>query len=72
MNKIKMSKQGLEKLATDVFGAEKDENLDLFYDIYEEEIIDINFPLEGVFESAVIVSIDKKHPGQAKKVIEEI
>ena len=40
MNKIKMSKQGLEKLATDVFGAEKDENLDLFYDIYEEEIID--------------------------------
>ena len=41
MNKIKMSKQGLEKLATDVFGAEKDENLDLFYDIYEEEIIDI-------------------------------
>ena len=40
MNKIKMSKQGLEKLATDVFAAEKDENLDLFYDMYEDEIID--------------------------------
>jgi 4-hydroxy-3-polyprenylbenzoate decarboxylase len=37
--------------------------------IMSPEIIDINFPLEGVFHSCVIVSIDKKFPGHAKKVM---
>ena len=38
----------------------------------KEDIIDINFPLEGVFHSCVIVSVDKKYPGHAKKVIESV
>ncbi len=33
------------------------------------EIVDMSFPLEGVFHNCVLVSIDKKFPGQAKKVI---
>ena len=33
------------------------------------EIADISFPLEGVFHNCVIVSIDKKYPGHAKKVM---
>lgn len=33
------------------------------------EIIDMNFPLEGVFHNCVIVSIRKKYPGHAKKVM---
>lgn len=33
------------------------------------EIIDINFPLEGVFHNCVIVSIRKRYPGHAKKVM---
>jgi 4-hydroxy-3-polyprenylbenzoate decarboxylase len=33
------------------------------------EIIDMNFPLEGVFHNCVIVSIKKQYPGQAKKVM---
>lgn len=33
------------------------------------EIVDINFPLEGVFHSCVIVSIDKKYPKHAAKVM---
>lgn len=33
------------------------------------EIIDINFPLEGVFHGCVIVSIHKKFPGHARKVL---
>jgi len=37
--------------------------------LYVPEIIDINFPLEGVFHNCVIVSIDKKFPGHAKKVM---
>ncbi len=32
------------------------------------EIVDMNFPLEGTFNNAVIVSIDKHYPHQAKKV----
>ncbi len=32
------------------------------------EIIDMNFPAEGIFNNAVIVSIRKKYPGQARKV----
>lgn len=33
------------------------------------EIVDINLPMEGVFHNCALISIDKKHPGQAKKVI---
>lgn len=33
------------------------------------EIVDMNFPLEGVFHNCVIVSIKKRYPGQAKKVM---
>jgi 4-hydroxy-3-polyprenylbenzoate decarboxylase len=33
------------------------------------EIIDLELPMEGVFHNCALVSIDKKHPGQAKKVI---
>ena len=36
------------------------------------EIIDINFPLEGVFHSCVIISIDKKYPGHANKVMNSV
>ncbi len=32
------------------------------------EIIDMNFPAEGIFNNAVIVSIKKSYPGQARKV----
>ena len=33
------------------------------------EIVDINFPVHGVFQGLVIVSIRKTYPGQAKKVM---
>lgn len=33
------------------------------------EIIDMNFPAEGVFHNCVIVSIKKAYPGHAKKVM---
>lgn len=33
------------------------------------EIVDMEMPLEGVFHNCALVSIDKKFPGQAKKVI---
>ena len=33
------------------------------------EIVDINFPLEGVFHNCVIVSIRKQFPGHAKKIM---
>lgn len=36
------------------------------------EIIDINFPLEGVFNSCVIISIDKKYPGQAREIMKSV
>ncbi|MDO8730909.1 MAG: menaquinone biosynthesis decarboxylase [Candidatus Omnitrophota bacterium] len=32
------------------------------------EIIDMNFPAEGIFNNGVIVSIKKSYPGQARKV----
>jgi len=37
--------------------------------IVAPEIVDINFPAEGVFHNCVIVSVDKRYPGQAKKVM---
>jgi 4-hydroxy-3-polyprenylbenzoate decarboxylase len=36
------------------------------------EVVDINLPLEGVFHNLVFVSIDKRYPGQAKKVMHAI
>ncbi|MBS1993689.1 MAG: UbiD family decarboxylase [Cyanobacteria bacterium SZAS LIN-3] len=33
------------------------------------EIVDMNLPWEGVFHNCVIVSIDKRYPGHAKKVM---
>ncbi len=33
------------------------------------EIVDLNMPLEGVFHNCVIVSIRKRFPGQARKVM---
>ncbi|SKA87863.1 4-hydroxy-3-polyprenylbenzoate decarboxylase [Caloramator quimbayensis] len=36
------------------------------------EIIDINFPIEGVFHNCVIVSIKKRYPGHAKKVMHSL
>lgn len=36
------------------------------------EIIDINFPIEGVFHNCVIVSIKKRYPGHARKVMNSV
>jgi 4-hydroxy-3-polyprenylbenzoate decarboxylase len=36
------------------------------------EVIDINMPAEGVFHNLVLVSIKKRYPGQARKVINGI
>jgi 4-hydroxy-3-polyprenylbenzoate decarboxylase len=33
------------------------------------EIVDMNLPFEGVFHNCVIVSIDKRYPGHARKVM---
>ena len=33
------------------------------------EIVDINLPVEGVFHNLMIVSIRKRYPGQARKVM---
>lgn len=33
------------------------------------EVVDIELPIEGVFHNCALVTIDKKFPGQAKKVI---
>lgn len=37
--------------------------------IVAPEIVEINFPAEGAFHNCVIVSIDKRYPGQARKVM---
>ncbi len=36
------------------------------------EIVDLNFPLEGVFHNCVIISIDKRYPGHAKKIMHSV
>jgi len=36
------------------------------------EIVDMNLPWEGVFHNCAIVSIDKRYPGQARKVMSAI
>jgi 4-hydroxy-3-polyprenylbenzoate decarboxylase len=33
------------------------------------EVVDVNLPLEGVFHNIAIVSIDKRYPGHARKVM---
>jgi len=33
------------------------------------EIVDINLPIEGIFHNLAIVSIDKRYPGHARKVM---
>jgi 4-hydroxy-3-polyprenylbenzoate decarboxylase len=33
------------------------------------EIVDMELPMEGVFHNCALIAIDKKFPGQAKKVI---
>ncbi|MGC8573463.1 MAG: UbiD family decarboxylase [Caldisphaera sp.] len=33
------------------------------------EIVNVNYPVEGVFQGMIIVSIKKRYPGQAKKVM---
>lgn len=36
------------------------------------EIVDINLPIEGVFHNVAFVSIDKRYPGHAKKIMQAI
>lgn len=36
------------------------------------DVVDMNMPVEGVFHNCVIVSIDKRYPGHAKKVMNAI
>jgi 4-hydroxy-3-polyprenylbenzoate decarboxylase len=36
------------------------------------EVVDINLPLEGVFHNCILISIRKRYPGQAKKVISSV
>ncbi|HTG81079.1 MAG TPA: UbiD family decarboxylase [Geobacteraceae bacterium] len=36
------------------------------------EIVEINLPLEGIFHGAAVVSIDKRQPGQARRVMEAL
>ena len=36
---------------------------------YLPEIVDMNLPVEGVFHNLAIVSIDKRYPGHARKVM---
>jgi len=33
------------------------------------EIVDMNFPAEGIFHNLVLVSIDKRYPGHARKIM---
>src|SRR2546422_7942311 len=33
------------------------------------EIVDMHFPAEGIFHNLVIVSIDKRYPGHARKIM---
>lgn len=40
--------------------------------MFISEIVDMNLPWEGVFHNCVILSIDKRYPGQAKKVMSSV
>ncbi|MFQ5521568.1 MAG: menaquinone biosynthesis decarboxylase, partial [Candidatus Methylomirabilia bacterium] len=37
--------------------------------LFLPEVVDINLPAEGIFHNLVIVSIKKRYPGQARKVM---
>ncbi|MBI5029508.1 MAG: menaquinone biosynthesis decarboxylase [Chloroflexi bacterium] len=37
--------------------------------LFQSEIVDVNMPAEGAFHNLVIVSIKKRYPGQARKVM---
>jgi 4-hydroxy-3-polyprenylbenzoate decarboxylase len=36
------------------------------------ELVDMNMPAEGIFHNLLLVSIDKRYPGQARKVMNAI
>src|SRR5215204_4545408 len=36
------------------------------------EIVDMNFPAEGIFHNIVIISIDKRYPGHARKIMNAV
>lgn len=40
--------------------------------MFISEIVDMNLPWEGVFHNCVILSIDKRYPGQAKKIMSSV
>jgi 4-hydroxy-3-polyprenylbenzoate decarboxylase len=40
--------------------------------LFISEVVDMNLPAEGIFHSCIIVSIDKRYPGHAKKVMSSI
>lgn len=40
--------------------------------LFISEVVDMNLPAEGVFHNAVILSIDKRYPGHAKKVMTSV
>jgi len=40
--------------------------------MFISEIVDMNLPWEGVFHNCVILSIDKRYPGHAKKVMSSV
>jgi 4-hydroxy-3-polyprenylbenzoate decarboxylase len=40
--------------------------------LFMPEIVDMNLPLEGVFHNCAVVSIKKRYPGQAKKIMSAI
>lgn len=40
--------------------------------LFVPEIVDMNLPWEGVFHNCMLVSIDKRYPGHAKKVMSSI
>lgn len=40
--------------------------------LFISEIVDMNLPWEGVFHNCVILSIDKRFPGHAKKVMSSV
>jgi 4-hydroxy-3-polyprenylbenzoate decarboxylase len=40
--------------------------------LFISEVVDMNLPAEGVFHNCVILSIDKRYPGHAKKVMSSV
>ncbi len=40
--------------------------------LFISEVVDMNLPWEGVFHNCIIMSIDKRYPGHAKKVMSAV